>query len=327
LAQACGIGRENRSNDFLFSHKFDRLFAAAPSLWQPGPIEEARLAVFSTMFDRSSAATAFAIKAEAAGLQCLFFDDSDEYRPSSIPHGIVYRTGMIASQRQPCERAMPPACRDALENGRELTTRPKREIPTLGFCGFVATPARRLAFRLFREKQTYIGHQVRTRAIRVLRRSRHIHTRFLVRRNYWAGVVPYRTDERRVHAARQAFIENILSTDYTLCCRGRGNFSYRFYETISAGRIPLLIDTECVLPFADRIEWNRHCVIVPADDMKEAPARLRAFHDALSPADFLELQRANHRLWDEMLSPLAFLKTVIEDSPSHECRQENYNPT
>lgn len=316
MAQACGIGRANRGNDFLFSHKFDQLFAAAPSLWQPSRMEDADLAVFSTLFDRSSGATVFASKTQAAGLPCLFFDESDEYRPSSVPHGIVYRTGLIAPQQQLWEGAMPPACRDVLEDGRDFTPRPKTETPTIGFCGFVATPVRRLGYRYFGKEQTSIGHQVRIRAIRVLRRSRSIHTRFLVRRSYWAGVIPFRTDKERVNAARQEFIENILSTDYTLCCRGRGNFSYRFYETLSAGRVPLLIDTDCVLPFADRIDWARHCVIVPEDNMKEAPARLRAFHDALSPADFVELQRANRRLWDEMLSPLAFLKTVIDDSIS-----------
>ena len=36
---------------------------------------------------------------------------------------------------------------------------------------------------------------------------------------------------------------------YGLCVRGFGNFSFRLGETLMMGRIPILIDTECILPF------------------------------------------------------------------------------
>jgi hypothetical protein len=78
-----------------------------------------------------------------------------------------------------------------------------------------------------------------------------------------------------------------------------------FFEALSLGRIPLLIDTGCALPFESAIDWRKHCVIVPEADLPRAGERVRAFHDAMTEADFRDLQRANRRLWDDWVSPLA----------------------
>ena len=88
LAQACGIGRANRGNDFLFSHKFDQLFAAVAEPLATKSHGRCRLAVFSTLFDRSSGATVFASKTQAAGLPCLFFDESDDIGQARFHTGL-----------------------------------------------------------------------------------------------------------------------------------------------------------------------------------------------------------------------------------------------
>ena len=38
------------------------------------------------------------------------------------------------------------------------------------------------------------------------------------------------------------------NSDYVLCPRGFGNTSIRFYESLSAGRIPILVDSGCKNP-------------------------------------------------------------------------------
>ena len=43
---------------------------------------------------------------------------------------------------------------------------------------------------------------------------------------------------------------------FTFCYRGAGNFSYRFYETLMMGRIPILVNTDCVFPFEDKVDIN-----------------------------------------------------------------------
>jgi hypothetical protein len=106
----------------------------------------------------------------------------------------------------------------------------------------------------------------------------------------------------------------MLNTDYMLCIRGAGNFSIRFYEALSAGRIPLLINTRCALPFDDRIDWRRHCVIVEERDLSRAATILADFHASLSFEQFRKLQAENRRLWEEWLEPLSFLQHAVAEA-------------
>jgi hypothetical protein len=107
--------------------------------------------------------------------------------------------------------------------------------------------------------------------------------------------------------------------------RGAGNFSYRFYEVLAAGRIPLLLDTRCVLPFDDEIEWRQHCVWVEEDQHESAGEILKEFHSGVSPDQFRTLQMANRRLWETKLSPLGFLKRALAKEVSRTARAPGWN--
>ena len=80
-------------------------------------------------------------------------------------------------------------------------------------------------------------------------------------------------DEARA-AAERDFDENLRSATYALCIRGTGNFSARFFEALSFGRIPLFVDTRCVLPFEDEIDWSDHLVRVEAVAVGDLADRL-----------------------------------------------------
>ena len=77
------------------------------------------------------------------------------------------------------------------------------------------------------------------------------------------------------------FDDNLRSATYALCIRGAGNFSARFYEALSFGRVPLFVDTRCVLPLEDDIDWRHHCVWVDRSDVGRIgdPARQTTRHD------------------------------------------------
>jgi hypothetical protein len=102
------------------------------------------------------------------------------------------------------------------------------------------------------------------------------------------------------------FLENMLNSDYVLCSRGFGNFSYRFYESLASGRIPVLIDTDCVLPFDSIIDWDSYCIRVPEGDVDQIASRIAEFHAGISPADFGDRQLSCRKLWEEWLSPEGF---------------------
>jgi hypothetical protein len=314
IAKACVP--EWRVREPVVARNFQVLFDAAPPLWRSTPFEEAQVAVCTDDNRDTPAAAELAERARRAGLPCLFFDTSDFHTPRHPAHGLAYRAAIIASQMTPAERAMPPVCGDLL-SGRAGKA-PPRELgpkPVVGFCGYLLPRWMTLAWHLRGQKDKAEGHRVRRLATDALRRSPLVTTNFIIRRSYMGGLVRAGggTPEQAARV-REEFVENTVGSDYVLCARGAGNFSFRFYETLSAGRIPLLIDTDCVLPFSDRIDWRRHCVFVPGDRIADAPKILADFHRSLSPAQFLELQAQNRELWDRYLNPVSFHRIVIEES-------------
>ena len=98
--------------------------------------------------------------------------------------------------------------------------------------------------------------------------------------------------------SRSEFIKNILSSDYTLCYRGSGNYSLRFYETLCLGRIPLFINTNCKLPFEDKIDWRDICLWVNAKDLDNYLSDIiLEYHNALSEKRFIDQQIYCREIW------------------------------
>jgi hypothetical protein len=56
------------------------------------------------------------------------------------------------------------------------------------------------------------------------------------------------------------------SSHFNICNRGTGNFSMRFYQTLSCGRIPILLNTDILLPFENEIDWNDIIIFADTDE-------------------------------------------------------------
>jgi hypothetical protein len=311
LAQACGLGLQPLD---LLTPDADRpLLEQGPALWERAELHAADVLVYPHNYDASPESHALAEAARQLGRECLFFDTTDQDQPHHPPHGRVYRTSMRADRRGRCEFGMVPVCRDILGGiQRPVPLRQKGPMPVVGFCGYVAQTWKHFLWAARGEGGKFAGHRIRAKSIAALRHSRRVQTLFIERRLYAGGALHFRDDLVQKKKLWQEYDDNICRSDYVLCPRGAGNFSLRFFETLSAARIPLLIDTRCVLPFDDRIDWARHCVIVPESEIQSAGDRLADFHNSLSPRQFVELQQANRRLWDQMLSPVAFHKAVVD---------------
>jgi hypothetical protein len=131
----------------------------------------------------------------------------------------------------------------------------------------------------------------------------------------------------RMQTARREYVQNIVDSDYVLCARGAGNFSYRLYETLSCGRIPVFVDTDCVLPLEDEIDWRALCVWVDARGVDTIGKRVRSFHERLSPEAFIELQRRARATWEEFLSPLGFVRSLDRRFCAGASRVDDYHPS
>ena len=95
---------------------------------------------------------------------------------------------------------------------------------------------------------------------------------------------------------RSEFLDIMYSNVYQLCCRGAGNFSHRFYETLASGRIPVLVDTDIPLPDIGE-DWSNY--IVMSSDVEQLPVKLMEWH---INHDVVEMQVRCRRLWEERLT-------------------------
>lgn len=177
----------------------------------------------------------------------------------------------------------------------------------LGVIPGLARCASRLGVRLVTD------HALRARAeaLEAVSRSRAVRANFILRDAWFNGAFAGgRVNRPLMEQSRRQYVENMFGSDYVLCTRGGGNYSIRFYETLCSGRIPIFVNTDCVLPFGELIDWKQYCVWVEEREVPRLADRVAEFHESLSPAEFKERQRACRRLWEEWLSPYGFFKNL-----------------
>jgi len=293
--------------------KYDRLNEGAAKTFEVADIDEADVVVYPFRAETGPETEAVAEEARKRHIGCVFFSWGDADEVVNVPYGKVYRHSLFSDRRLEHEQAWCAEVTDPqTELGMSVWPREKHDDPKVGFCGYVSNPIFRAAYRLMGRQRKAEGLSLRARVLRGLNRTKNVETSFITRQAYWAGARG--RWGRRVAAElkpRAAFWNNVLNTDYTLCIRGAGNFSYRFYEVLAAGRIPLFINTRCVLPFDDEIDWRRHCVWVEEDQIDSAGEILKDFHSRLSPSQFIDLQLANRRIWETRLNPLSFYRMAL----------------
>lgn len=103
---------------------------------------------------------------------------------------------------------------------------------------------------------------------------------------------------------------HMLNHTYSLCVRGFENFSFRFYEALSYGRVPVLIDTDTVLP--PNIDWDELCVRVPIHKLHKIEDIIREDYETKSTQDFLERQQKALQMMNT-LGQLHWLDELIEE--------------
>lgn len=236
-------------------------------------------------------------------------------------NAITFLPGVVRSRQRDHHRACPVFVDDPSEifDRSESPYRKKQEKPTIGFCGYASVGAAKTLWSVLRRVQLNLSSRLgrydyeaipvipatimRARALKILSRHKAVKTRFIIRDKY-TGTRAQNTMTDHGDAS-QVFFSNIYDSDYTLCARGYGNWSYRFYETLACGRIPIFIDTESVLP-VHSLDWKKYCVWVDESEVNHIGEKVADFHASLSQTDFVDLQAACRRLWLEQFTPEGF---------------------
>jgi hypothetical protein len=285
-------------------------FALLPS-WLGGILSEP---------DRAATAAAFCARANDAGKVVLVDCRGDDYFHSPWPGTVLLHNTGRASRRAPAEVTLPAWVVDPGDCGR----RDYSEVATVGFCGTAppTTLERRPPWRWVAARAAYAASAARSeggllttakahfplyaraRAIKALRATADVRADLVLRASFTSLPDAMSTS---LHAE---FIANLSRTDYTLAARGKGNFSMRLYETLAAGRIPVLVDTDSPLPLPSRIAWADHVVWVPGDRLSEVGRIVADFHREIGADGLSELQVKCRALWRRHLSMSGYLQTV-----------------
>jgi hypothetical protein len=131
-------------------------------------------------------------------------------------------------------------------------------------------------------------------------------------RNYWGRGRPMWSKGLSLKV-RKEFIENIQRNLYNLSVKGAGNYSFRFFEILSAGRIPVLVDTLCALPYQDKIDYSEFCVIVDHENIKNISTVLKAWHSKKTPDEILKAQLKAMEIYETKLEFKVFMKEFFNN--------------
>jgi hypothetical protein len=293
------------------------------------PLEAADVAVLPFAWESAehhpaarAAADRFVRVAAAAGkpVAIFFFSDSS----AAVPlEATVIRTSLAMSSRRPNEFALPAWNEDIVAEHcqAQLPIRPRPSNPVVGFCGRVPRRGRfREFFGRIRGPHSSAANKLRADVLDALRSSRAVSSRFIERPFFFgdsaANMDP--SNQRQHRHWRRDFIDNLIDSDYALCVRGIGNFSFRLYEALCCGRIPVIVDTDGVLPFDWEVRWRDYGVWVQPDELEHIGDRVASFNAALSDRAFVELQHECRRLWEDRLSPEGFFRNFYRHFPCAE---------
>lgn len=206
---------------------------------------------------------------------------------------------------------------------------PKPSIPTVSFVGNIEYPSRInsvilryvnfsdsminwMACSLFVNRNLNLGRRmliarlVRKKIINEVRKAKNLQS-FLIERKGEFYSLPLEEKNRQ----RAEYIESIENNAYLLTMRGDDNGCYRLWEVMSVGRIPVLIDTNGLLPELRGMKWEDFCVIVPFSEVHRIGDYIQAFHDRLSDDDFAEVCRKSRAAFDQLL-PHNFVLRILE---------------
>ncbi len=199
---------------------------------------------------------------------------------------------------------------------------PKTEKPSIGFVGHAQSglkkyfkealnhlkyKTKRTLNKLVADAQSFYPSSIkRAKYLGKLYASESLNTNFILRNSYRAGV----QTEIDKQKTTQEFYNNIYNNAYTFCIRGVGNFSVRFYETLAAGRIPVVLNTDCRLPLANTIDWSKHCIILDESKKETLDTQIMAFHNGLTEEAFTQIQKDNRKLWENHLARHAYFITM-----------------
>lgn len=258
------------------------------------------------------------------GKKIVVFWNGDGTGPVALDNAIVFRTSQYDSKLRKNEYIMPAYAEDL--KGKGLFVRDKTDTPpVIGFCGWAqyknaknavgsflqALPHEAYALLTgYPQSQSFIkGLWLRRRILAHLSRSKRIRTNFRIRSSHSAHAKTIRLNPAQ---ARREYIDNMLASDFVLCVRGDGNYSLRFYEALSLGRVPILLNTDVRLPLEDIVEYSDFVLKMHIADMLRIDEIVAEFWEQQTEQSWFIMQLKARDAFEKFLSPPRFLAYAVD---------------
>lgn len=300
--------------------RFDELAESGKEfLWLTGSVEDADIILlpFEYKFDQhENIYDDLKSLSQKSGKPVMIFYNNDSDKPIEFTDAIILRTSVNSTTKPNNVFGLPGWSIDFKRQlGDDFYYRKKSKLPAVAYCGYVdyvnfrdylkRTGVLNYLKRKIRGINLFSeGFRLRGKAVRILSKSKEIKTNFIIREDFWASDI---SDKK---LARKQYMNAIIHADYALVARGGGNFSYRLYEVMSCGRIPVFINTDCVLPYENFVEWKQKCVWVDSKQINKIDFKIKEYHNRLSSDEFLERQKEIRSLYEEWIAPVGFHKKL-----------------
>jgi LmbE family N-acetylglucosaminyl deacetylase len=114
---------------------------------------------------------------------------------------------------------------------------------------------------------------------------------------------------------KKEFEDNMNENLFTLCYRGRGNFSVRFYETLMRGRIPIQINSSSIFPYENEIDYSEVGIFIEEDDLDTTNIEklVKDYYNSKTPDELLQIQKKNRRIYEEYFHPDVYFSQIFQE--------------
>jgi hypothetical protein len=264
-------------------------------------------------------------KAREMGKLLLIDGVGDIEHPVTLSHTFVLRGGGYRFLKKDNEIIIPQFVDDLLEEAgmRSIVLREKALKPTIGFVGWAVLTPKQQVRTLFKElpilargifDSRYFamrkGIYFRRSALSAIERSPSVKANVSIRSSYSGH---QHTASSTPEALRSEYIQNLLQSDYGLDVRGDANASQRFFEILSLGRIPVVVDTQRNFPFERELDYSTFSFKIDFREIELLPMRLAHFHAALSPEQFEGMQKAARHAYRHFFRVDSLIQHVLKE--------------
>jgi len=110
-------------------------------------------------------------------------------------------------------------------------------------------------------------------------------------------------DSVKKKALEDGFVNALRRSWTSLCPRGNGSSSIRFYETMCMGRIPVHVSDAYVLPFGKDIDYSQFCLFIPEAEVWQAGTILHSWLAERDKEQLMAMCRRARQVWERHFRP------------------------